>query len=155
MAQAAKRARDDGVRKAAESALKESGRSAQDFSDDVHGQADLKAALKTGNLSLEDLKSRVTPDILKKAGITEQDWQQFLKDARAYQESLSRQQGSIGPNDSLNKLGDPNRLPNTSPGLVEPPANAGAASLPNTRGQPPPGFREPYRPWTSRPQPKE
>jgi len=44
--------------------------------------ANSEFAKRGGNLNLEDLKKKVTPDILKKAGLTEKDWQQFLKDAR-------------------------------------------------------------------------
>ena len=104
-------------------------------------------------MNLEELK-KATPDDVKTAGFTEQEWQQFLKDYQAYQDSLHRKQGPSSENDPLNKRGVPGGL-NTSPRLVEPASKAGTTSLPNDRGQPPPGFREALHPWTTRPQPKE
>jgi hypothetical protein len=45
-----------------------------------------------GNLQLEDLKKLVTPEMLKKSGLTEQDWAKFLADAARNQNLLPQLQ---------------------------------------------------------------
>ena len=73
MARLAKEARDPQVREAAAKALKGSSREAQ-------GQRpDADAGNRSGSLNLDNLKKHVTPELLKKLGISEDEWRHNLK----------------------------------------------------------------------------
>jgi hypothetical protein len=52
--------------------------------------ANREFAARIGQLQLDDWKKRMTPDLLKKAGMTDADWQRYLKAAQSY-DALVRQ----------------------------------------------------------------
>lgn len=78
---------------------------------------------RVGNLQLEHLRDRVTPDVLKQAGVTPEEWQQYLKNAQAYEELRNKiaNQPKIGP-DKLK--GKTSQLTNVGPRSVQSPAGA-------------------------------
>jgi len=102
-----------------------------------------------GVLQLEELKKKITPDILKKLNWTDKDWQQFLEQARRYEaagqprEPLAGKE-KIRPGSSL--------LPSTGPRRIG--ADTDARTNDFTPGQalPPPEFRDAQRIFTSRPE---
>jgi hypothetical protein len=111
-------------------------------------QVDAAAARRAGELYLEELRSKLTPDVLKKLNWTQKDVDQFMKDARAYQEAQRRQPRTPGkdklsggtsllPGQGLRQVGQgPNRL--TDP-------------LESLHVLPPPEFSDAHRRFTSSP----
>jgi hypothetical protein len=102
---------------------------------------------KAGALQLEDLKKKVTPDVLKKANMTEKEYQDFL---RAYSEMLKRDQVEPGSDE---KLANPKRtggLRNLAVKRVE--GGKGKADRLQQAGPalPPPEFREAYKEFTEK-----
>jgi collagen type III alpha len=112
-----------------------------------HGQAaNAKYQKRAGALQLEDLKKKVNKDVLKKANMTPEEYQQFLK---AYQEMLKRKESEVGNEE---KLTDPKA---GSRGLGSMKSRAGAAPKGKTddlqhgdTSLPPPEFREGYPEFT-------
>lgn len=61
------------------------------LSDDVKAAiANREFAAKIGQMQLDDWKKQMTPELLKKAGLTEADWQRYLKNRQAH-DALVRQ----------------------------------------------------------------
>lgn len=128
----------------------QSGPGGQGASDDPKAQApDASAARRGGDLSLEELKKKITPDILKKAGLTERDWQQFLKNYQAYEDMRQKLARQAGPKDT--QRGDPSLLPGSGLRKVSQTPNAKTDPLQTGTAQPPPEFREYHRLFTSSP----
>ncbi|MCI0380558.1 MAG: hypothetical protein L0215_23470 [Gemmataceae bacterium] len=100
-----------------------------------------------GNLQLEDLKSRMNDDTLKKLGWTQEDWDRFVRDAQVYEELLRRQQKSVGKQPPDKMMGGPSQLPNQVPRKIEN-KNTSTDPLQFGRPQPPPEFREAFRQFT-------
>lgn len=104
---------------------------------------------KAGSMQLEDLKKQITPEVLKKANMTEAEYQEFLK---AYQEMLKRK--TPQPKDD-DKLPDPRRgrgnLSNQAARRVEPGAKGKADKLQQSGAAfAPPEFRERYYEFTQK-----
>ncbi len=103
---------------------------------------------KAGELQLENFKKKVTKDVLKKANMTEEEYQKFL---RAYEEMLKRKRSEPAAKDE--KLADPkNRGGNLN--------NIGARRF-DPKGKddkvqrsgaalPPPEYREAYKEFTEK-----
>lgn len=63
----------------------------QGVGDDIKAAAaNREFAARIGQMQLDDWKKRLTPDLLKKAGMTEADWQNHVKNQEAY-DALVRQ----------------------------------------------------------------
>jgi hypothetical protein len=107
--------------------------------------ADKEAARRAGSLQLDDIRKKVTKDVLKKANMTEEEYQRFLQ-AR---EALLKQQPPQ-PTEK-EKLAAPSRggttgLPSQGVRRVEPGKTDGAVPLERLDAAPaPPEFRESYR----------
>jgi collagen type III alpha len=119
--------------------------------DDPKAQAPkAEFAKRSGNLSLEDLQSlirKVDPSILKRAGMSDKEWQQFLKDAQVYENMIRREKNRpLGP-DRLK--GSSGALPSVRPGQVGSNVESREDPLQADQAQPPPEFREAYRAFTS------
>ncbi len=57
----------------------------QGIGDDIKAAAaNREFAARIGQMQLDDWKKRLTPDLLKKAGMTEADWQRYLKNQESY-----------------------------------------------------------------------
>jgi hypothetical protein len=104
--------------------------------------ANAKYQKRAGALQLEDLKKKVNKDVLKKANMTPEEYEQFLK---AYQEMLKRKETEVGNEE---KLTDPKAA---SRGLRSLKSRAGAGAKGKTddlqhgdTSLPPPEFREGY-----------
>ncbi len=108
--------------------------------------ADAKLAGRGGDLQLDDLKKRMTPETLKKLGWTAEDWQQFLKDAQAYQ-AQQRLPGQARNNPD--KRGVPAIIPGARLRPIDTNPNAVLDSLQIDRALPPPEFREAQRQFTA------
>lgn len=108
--------------------------------------ADKDFADRVANLQLEELKNRVTPDTLKRAGVSDEEWQQFLKNAADYEQLRAKLQNQ--PKKEPDKVrAKPGQFAGTNPRAVaNPAANANPASI----GQPlpPPELREAQRRFT-------
>jgi hypothetical protein len=107
--------------------------------------ADAEAARRAGELHLEELKKKLTPDVLKKLHWTEKDRDEFLKQAREYQQWL-QQHGK-------EKLsGGRSILPSSGARPVGPAANPTQDSLDSLHILPPPEFRDALRRFSSSPE---
>jgi hypothetical protein len=104
---------------------------------------------RAGGLYLDELKKKLTPDMLRKLNWSAQDRERFLKEAQAYQERLQRQ-GQSGSPDKLSGAGK-SLLPSSGPRQVGPGANRLNDPLDSLHVQPPPEFRDSYRRFTSSP----
>ena len=108
--------------------------------------ANRKYQKRAGELQLDDLKKKVNKDVLKKANMTEEEYQQFLK---AYQEMQKRKESDAGNEEKLTdpKAASPglrslkSRSAGTSKGKPDD-LQHGGASLP------PPEYREAYQEFT-------
>lgn len=108
--------------------------------------ADKDFADRVANLQLEELKNRVTPETLKRAGVSDEEWQQFLKNAAAYEQLRAKLQNQ--PKKEPDKMrAKPGQFAGTNPRAV---ANPGANANPTSIGQPlpPPELREAQRRFT-------
>lgn len=103
---------------------------------------------RAGELQLENFKKKVTKDVLKKANMTEEEYQKFL---RAYEEMLKRKQSEPAAKDE--KLADPKTrgsdLGNLGPRRLDPngkddKVQRGGVALP------PPEYREAYKEFTEK-----
>jgi collagen type III alpha len=115
------------------------------------GQANAEFARQGGSLQLEDLKKRVTPEILKKAGLTDADWQRYLKQAQTYDQLLHKQTGRRSAAKTNEVRGSGGSFAGTAPGRVNGVPAADAAPLDAGQAQPPPELREAQRRFSSRP----
>jgi hypothetical protein len=109
-------------------------------------RVDADFSKRAGDLHLEELKKKLTPDALKKLNWTEKDRERFLKEARAYQEWLRRQSTAAG-SDKLSGSGQ-SLLPGTGPRQVGEGPQPLNNPLDSLHVQPPPEFRDSYRRFT-------
>lgn len=101
-------------------------------------------ARRGGEMQLEDLKKVVTPGLLKRAGITEQEWQEFLRGARAYDKTLQARPKTPG---KVDLRGGPTGLRGGGPRRIGP-GGQQQDPLSVGRGVPPPEFRDAHRQFT-------
>ncbi|HZZ81255.1 MAG TPA: hypothetical protein VFE62_22315, partial [Gemmataceae bacterium] len=74
------------------------------ISDDIKTTAaNREFAARIGQMQLDDWKSRLTPDLLKKAGMTEADWQRYVKNQQNY-DALVRQLNARAARQALKEL---------------------------------------------------
>ena len=95
------------------------------------------------DLQLDTLKERMTPEHLKNLGWTEQDWQKFLKDAKAYQDANR----SMNPGKNLTNIKGKTapQIQGTQLRPIDINPNAQIESLQTDRALPPPEFRDAQR----------
>src|SRR5262249_1816233 len=130
------------------------GEGGKGFPDDEKGIApDAKHLKHGGDMQLEDLKKYVTPEMLKKLNITDQEWQRFQRDPAAYEEALRRQHVKSGKNTTELK-GTTSLIAGQRPREIAGNKNAPMDPLQSGVGLPPPEFREPQRLFNTRQQPK-
>jgi hypothetical protein len=123
------------------------GRAVDDPNATPHGDEPGSKRPRAGELQLEDIRKKVTKDVLKKANMTEQEFQEFL---RAYEAMLKRKQ-ALDP--GAEKLTDPKarggNLKNIGAKRMQPTGKDDKA----TRGAlalPPPEFRDAYKEFTEK-----
>ncbi len=125
-----------------------SGSSSDGIRDDIQVKAaNREFARRLGQLQLDDWRKRLTPERLKKAGMTDADLQRFLKTAAAY-DSLVQQWNAKLLRDALAKdfRGKSANLPG---GAVAPTLRPGDTPLDPTLAAPPPELRDAQRRFTS------
>jgi hypothetical protein len=106
-------------------------------------------ARRMGNLQLdniEELKKRVTPEVLKEAKISPADWQRFLDNAREYQALLSKVRDREG---AKILKGGVSRIGNQGLRKIESAPNATQDTTVGAGGVPPAEFRDPQRHFTT------
>ena len=117
---------------------------------------DIKAAAvnreftaKLGQMQLDDWKKRVTPDFLKKAGLSQTDWQRYVKSMQSY-DALVRRLNAQQIRDAEKKalLGQGGTLSSVGPSLVE---GKGTRNTPLDAGNslPPPEILDAYNRFTN------
>ncbi len=124
------------------------GPNARGISDDAKAQDPMKEFHKlSGELSLEKLK-----DLHKKAkdaGWTDQQWQQFLRDAQAHNEWVRKAKAEAAKNGDANPRRGTSILPSVNPYQVGAAANQRLDPLQSGQPQPPPEFRQAQRIFTT------
>jgi collagen type III alpha len=94
--------------------------------------------------NLDDLKKRVTPEDLKKADISAEDWNRFLENARKYQELTKKIQAK---DDNRFLRGGAGKMTNKGPRTIQNPNAANNRETGNVAA-PPWEFRDPYQRFT-------
>ena len=105
---------------------------------------------KLGSLQLdniEDLKRRIPPDVLKKAGISDAEWQRFLKNAAEYQRFVDRNRPKAGP-DEKTLSGGTSKIAGQGPRAVETLPGAPQSSEQGAAVSPPLEFQDAQRTFT-------
>lgn len=101
-----------------------------------------------GELNLEDIKDKITPEMRKAAGWTEERWHAFLKAAEAYNRELAKlSQDPTGPEGKNTAPGGKSKLPSQAPRAVRA-SEPGSSGAQVGQPQPPLEFREIYRNFT-------
>jgi hypothetical protein len=127
--------------------LGNSGPGGKGASDDLSKDApDSASAKRGGDLQLDDLKKRMTPETLKKLGWSNEDWQRFLRDAEAYQKSVRNR---ITPPTNPNRKGVASALPNAPVREVDRGQSNPLEILQADLALPPPEFRDAQRQFTN------
>ncbi|MCI0684655.1 MAG: hypothetical protein L0Y71_21370 [Gemmataceae bacterium] len=108
--------------------------------------ADKDFADRLANLQLEEFKDRVTPETLKRAGVSDEAWERYLKSAEAYERLRAKLQNQ--PKSEPDKLrAKPGQFVDTGPRAVSnPAATTNPASI--GRALPPFELREAQRRFT-------
>ncbi len=108
-------------------------------------------AAKLGQMQLDDWKKRLTPDLLKRAGMSDADWQRYVQSMQTYDALVRRLNAQqIRAADRKTLLGKGGALPGAGPSLIE---NKGASNTPLEGGSalPPPELLDAQRRFSERP----
>jgi hypothetical protein len=97
--------------------------------------ANREFAARLGQMQLDDWQKRITPDLLKKAGLTEADWQRYVENTRNYN-VLVRQLNAEIARKALREMKGPRNVTGSGLNVVE---NTGSSSTAggNTAPSPP------------------
>jgi hypothetical protein len=112
--------------------------------------ASAEHARRAGDLQLESLKKKLTPDVLKQLKWTDEDLRRFLADARAYQDQLRRQSQADAKQKQTQPGGRSPLLPSVGLKKVDGTSNP-VDPLNLNRPAPPPEFREAVERFSGRP----
>src|SRR5205085_950325 len=105
--------------------------------DDVRTAAvNREFAARIGQMQLDDWKKRLTPELLKKAGLSDADWQRYLKLAQDHDAAVRRLNAKL-LQDALKKELRGGANPNAGLREVEN-TGVGGAPIDGIRGAPPP-----------------
>jgi hypothetical protein len=131
-----------------------SGPGARGMSDDPKAKPpDESLGKRGGELTLEDLKSlkdKMTAEKRKKAGISDEEWQRFLKGIQDYEDMLRRQQAQTAKNPDKSK-GIGSVLKTFNPKILNPMENPNVDPLNTGRFLPPPEVLDAPRRFTQPP----
>lgn len=129
------------------------GEGGKGITDDIKPQDPLAEFTKRGGeLQLDELKKRVTSDMLKEMGWTDGDWKSFLKRAEKYNDWVRNTKKLAKTNP--NQVGEKSVLPSFGPGEVVGKTGEFNDPLNTGRAQPPPEFRDALRQFISAPKKK-
>ena len=119
-------------------------RPAQSGKRDQADKPDGKLSGKTTDIQLETLQKQVNPEILKKAGVTEEEWRQYL--------STRKKQLGDSQKEDLEKGTFAPSAVKTAPSLSARKVNNTSSQSTNagesSRALPPPGYRDAYKEFT-------
>ena len=117
--------------------------------DDVKAAAaNREFARKIGQMQLDDWKKRMTPAMLKKAGMTDAEWQQFLKNMQTYDALVRQLNAQLAKAQMREKRGTRPSTAGTSV-LIEGPTTSDGP-LDSFRALPPPDLRDAQRRFSTR-----
>lgn len=100
-------------------------------------------AHRTAQMQLEEFAKKVNKDILKEAGVSEEAWKKYLE-SRRKQLTPREQQRPEAP--SAPQQGS--QLPSMGGRTIQPSGSGPGDAHGPDRGQPPPGYRDPFREFT-------
>jgi hypothetical protein len=124
--------------------------------EDVTRMEVTKDFLKRGGvLQLQKLKDRLTPNMIKKAGLSEKDWDEFMKDAAAYERLLRAQEAALKNPKNQAKGTTSNIVTSPGPRPIGSSPNAQVDPLSTNRALPPAEFREAQNKFTERQPPNK
>ncbi len=107
---------------------------------------------EAGNLQLEDWKQKITPDLLKRAGLSDADWQRYVKNAQAYDDMVRRLNGSrIAKGKNPDARGEGSSFPGGAARVVGDLPSVSGDPLNSGQAQPPAELRDAVRRSASRP----
>lgn len=99
-----------------------------------------------GNLTLEDVKKYVTPEMLKEVGMSAEEYQKFLAEAAKHQDWLK----TLQKNQAKDQIrGDPQKMQSSSRKVEN--ANPQSGTIQGIQAEPPPEFRDAFLKFTSPP----
>lgn len=127
------------------------GQGSSGFQDEVNpNPVDADAARRAGDLQLEDLRKKLTPEMLGKLNWSKKDAERFLAEARSYQQWLRRQERRAADADPPQPAKGPGQLGSVAPRAVN--QGPGATRDPLDLGQalPPPEFRRAQQNFTGK-----
>ena len=108
--------------------------------------ANREFAARIGQMQLDDWKNRITPDLLKKAGLTQDDWQRFIKNTQSY-DALVRQLNAEIARKALKELNGPRSAVGARLQVIE---NTGTSNEAGAgKVLPPPELRDAVKRFTS------
>ncbi|MBI2805796.1 MAG: hypothetical protein HYX68_12525 [Planctomycetes bacterium] len=116
------------------------------ISDDVTAAAvNRDFAARLGQMQLAEWKKRLTPDLLKRAGLSDADWQHYLRTMKSYDALVRRLNAKLIRDEQLKELrGQAGAFPQTGPRVVEG-ANRSDTPFGEGGGVPPPELIDPNR----------
>ncbi|HEX3316122.1 MAG TPA: hypothetical protein VHR72_14590 [Gemmataceae bacterium] len=105
---------------------------------------------KLGNLQIDDieaLKRRISKKVREDAGVSDQEWQQFLKNAAEYKRLIERHRPAARP-DEKTLTGGKSQIAGQGPRRVDASPGATQSSLEGAAAAPPPEFEDAQRAFT-------
>ncbi len=166
LADIAKEANDPAKRELAQAILQKNGRDAKTgkkmknpfgsggkspgISDEIKtAAANREFAARIGQMQLADWQKRLTPDLLKKANVSPEEWDRFVKNTRDYDAQVRALNAQIA-RQALKQMVGPRTAPGSSLNIVE---NTGASNESPSATIPPPELRDALRRFSQPPEP--
>jgi hypothetical protein len=94
---------------------------------------------RIGQMQLDDWQKRLTPELLKKAGLSDADWQRYVRNTQMYDQQVRALNAQMA-RQALKKLNAPRAAPNSKLTVVENSGTSGVA--PTANAPPPPELRD-------------
>ncbi len=124
-----------------------SGGKSPGLSDEIKAAAaNREFAARIAQMQLDDWKKRVSPELLKKAGLSEAEWQRYVKSVQSY-DALVRQLNAKLAQQALKK--DLRGSANSGTGISEVQGVGSGNTAPGGGAPPPPELRDPFRRFTT------
>jgi hypothetical protein len=119
------------------------------ISDDIKADAaNREFTRRIGQMQLDDWKKRITPEVLKKAGMSQADFERFVKDLQAYDALVQKRNADLLRNQLQSLRG--NSASGTGLRVVEGPEGS-RNPLDRRSAPPPPELRDVQRRFTTNP----
>ncbi|MHB1426449.1 MAG: hypothetical protein ACYC3I_25080 [Gemmataceae bacterium] len=98
---------------------------------------------RAAQMQLEDFAKKVNKDILKDAGVSEQEWKKYLESKRKQLATPDKPRP-----EAVSAPQQASQLPSMGGHTIQPAASGQGDSVAPDRGQPPPQYRDPFRKFT-------